>query len=185
MATKKVVTAAERKAQLLEVGAKLASKHGASNVTRRMVAKAAKVSEALVTNYFGARPVMQNTLGRQAKKLGLTQPTKEQIAKIGAKLRAHKPRDPAVAVKAKPSVRVRGNVITVKTRKSGGDARNVDVSAAVAAAKAKKSLPGPSVTKPRAPKENKALPGPAENKSAAREPKPAPINTPPLPVISL
>ena len=49
MTKKKEMTGAERKASILDAGAKLAAKHGASNVTRRMVAKQAGVSEALVS----------------------------------------------------------------------------------------------------------------------------------------
>lgn len=83
----------ERKAQLLECGAKLAAKHGAANVTRRMVAKACKVSEALVAHYMGAAATAQKAYAKHAKKLGLALPDKAKEAELGAKLRAHGPRD--------------------------------------------------------------------------------------------
>lgn len=82
-------SAIDRKAQLLDVGAKLAGKYGAANITRRMVAEHGKVSEALITNYFGSRADAQKTFAKHAKKLGIEQPTKEKIASIGTKLRSH------------------------------------------------------------------------------------------------
>ena len=93
MSNKKVLTGAERKAQLLEAGAKLASKYGASNVTRRMVATACKCAEGLVSVYMGDSATAQKAYARKAKALGLTLPDKAKTEAIGAKLRAHGPRD--------------------------------------------------------------------------------------------
>lgn len=93
MSNKKVLTGAERKAQLLEAGAKLASKHGAVNVTRRMVAQACKCAEGLVSVYMGDSATAQKAYARKAKALGLTLPDKAKTEAIGAKLRAHGPRD--------------------------------------------------------------------------------------------
>ena len=93
MTKKKEMTGAERKASILDAGAKLAAKHGASNVTRRMVAKQAGVSEALVSAYIGDSATAQRAYARKAKALGLTLPDKAKSEAIGVKLRAHGPRD--------------------------------------------------------------------------------------------
>lgn len=82
-----------RKEQLLDVGALLAAKHGELNVTRRMVAKEARVSEALVSNYMGATADAQKQYKRRAVKLGYKLPTPDEQAAIGLQLRAHGPRD--------------------------------------------------------------------------------------------
>ena len=46
----------------------LVAKHGAVNITRRLVATKAKVSEALVSNYFGDRASLQKNMKAHAKK---------------------------------------------------------------------------------------------------------------------
>jgi hypothetical protein len=208
MSKAKVMTGAERKASILEAGAKLASKHGAVNVTRRMVAKAAKVSEALVSSYMGGTEQAQRAYARKAKALKLPLPDKATAERLGAKLRAHGPRDKrdtrkrsakevkaikdkVVKVAAKPlaSVKVRGNTVTVSTRRSGVDARSPAVQAEVkakvrAAREVKPSLPAAKrERKPAAPKvkpqpapEVAPLPAPPETKTAAREPKAPPVN---------
>lgn len=147
MATKsKRMDGEDRLKIILDAGAKLAAKHGAVNVTRKMVAEAAKVSPALVAHYTGSAAEGQKLYAKHAKKLGLEQPPKDKIEAIGVKMRAHGPRSKPVqrkrsakevqAIKrnvakgkAKPSVNTRGTVTTVKTRKSGGDARDVPVPA--------------------------------------------------------
>ena len=91
--SKTKVTGAERKAMLLEIGARLAAKHGAKNVTRRMVAKGAKVSEGLVSRYFATSAEGHKAYARKAKAMGLTLPDKAKTEAIGVKLRAHGPRD--------------------------------------------------------------------------------------------
>jgi hypothetical protein len=175
----KVMDADERKAAILDAGAKLAAKVGAKNVTRRAVAKAAKVSEALVAHYIGGKDDAQKAYAKHAKKLGLTLPEKAKEEAIGKKMRAHGPRKPAPprkrsareveAIKrkeaAKPSVQVRGKTVTVKTRKSGGDARLVPIPKSVLDGAKTKS-------KPAAPS-NKALPAAPSNKRTIA-PKPAP-----------
>lgn len=93
-------TPAERKAELLDIGAKLASKHGHKNVTRRMVAKVAGVTEPLVSNYLGGTEKAQAAYARRARALKLPMPDKAKAEEIGAKLRA-KPR--AADAKAKPA----------------------------------------------------------------------------------
>ena len=93
MAKRKQLNGADRKASLLDAGAKLAAKHGASNVTRRMVAEAVKCSEALVSVYMGDTPTAQKAYARHAKKIGLSLPDKAKTEAIGKKLRAHGPRD--------------------------------------------------------------------------------------------
>lgn len=88
----KKMEGSDRKSQLLDAGAKAAAKHGAANVTRKMVADAAKVSEALVSAYFGSMNEAKAAFKKHAKKLGLTLPDKDKEAELGSKLRAHGPR---------------------------------------------------------------------------------------------
>lgn len=80
----------DRKAELLIVGAKLVAKVGAENLTRRAVAKAAKVSEPLVTHYFGSTVDLRKACANYCKRIGWSQPDKKQVAAVGQKLRAHK-----------------------------------------------------------------------------------------------
>jgi len=91
----KTYTGEERKAAMLEVGAKLAAKHGSVNVTRKMLADAMKppVAEGLVSHYFGSVDGMRKAVKARAKKLGLVEPDKAKQESIGIKLRAHGPRD--------------------------------------------------------------------------------------------
>lgn len=86
--------AADRKKQILEAGAKLAAKHGHKNVTRRMVAIAAKVSEPLVSSYVGSTKGAQLLYKRQAKKMGLVEPDAARAERIGIKLRQIGPQAP-------------------------------------------------------------------------------------------
>lgn len=104
--SKKVLTGAERKAQMLEAGARLAAKYGAANVTRRMVAKACKCAESLVNVYMGSAAVAQKAYARKAKAMGLALPDKAKVESIGAKLRAHGPRDPRDTRKRTPQEKV-------------------------------------------------------------------------------
>lgn len=89
----------------------LGAKYGIKNVTRRMVAAKARVSEGLVSHYLGGRDEMRAVIKRQMKKARLNEPTAEQIAAHGIKLRKRKPRKPrdlslreikAIKRKAKP-----------------------------------------------------------------------------------
>lgn len=85
--------AKERKAKLCEVAGELAAKFGSSNVTRRMVAKAADVSDSLVGHYLGTAEAIKKAAVAACRKAGLKEPTKEQQVAIGQQLRAHGPRD--------------------------------------------------------------------------------------------
>ncbi len=80
----------KRSAQLLEVGARLAVKHGLSNVTRRHIAEKAECSEGLVSVYLGNLKDMRASLKKHARKLGLVLPDKDAEAQLGAKLRKAK-----------------------------------------------------------------------------------------------
>lgn len=84
--------AVARKEQLLDIGARLAAKHGLGNVTRRMVAGEAKVSEALVSSYMGNVDESRAAYKSRAKKLGLKLPDAATEAQLGLELRAHGPR---------------------------------------------------------------------------------------------
>ena len=78
---------AERMDQLLEIGARLASKYGASNVTRRMVAQEAKVTDPLVSIYMGRVPEAQARWRAHCKKMGLPHPSKKEEAEMGLQMR--------------------------------------------------------------------------------------------------
>lgn len=190
----KTMTGAERKASILEAGAKLASKHGAMNVTRRMVAKAAKVSEALVSTYMGGTDVAQRAYARKAKALKLPLPDKAKAEAIGAKLRAHGPRDKRDTRKrsAKEVEAIKRKVVAKKSAKVAAKKSTARVavtkasasSATATARETKPSLPAAKrERKPAAPKvkpqpapATAPLPAPPEVKTAAREPKAPPVN---------
>lgn len=173
MSKKKVLTGAERKAQLLEAGAKLASKHGASNVTRRMVAQACKCAEGLVNVYMGDAATAQKAYARKAKAMGLSLPDKAKAEAIGAKLRAHGPRDKrdtrkrsikeVEAIKRKQAVRTTRQVGPVKVTTTTREVKPAAPASTPARKPVSKPLPSPGRS-----------PAPAERKSAARAPKAPP-----------
>jgi hypothetical protein len=182
MGKAKVMTGTERKALLLEVGAKLVAKYGAVNVTRRMVAKAGKVSDALVSAYFGGTKEAQKIYARHAKKLGLEQPDKDKQAALGAKLRAHAPKD---ARDSRPR-----SVKEVKAiAKKKPVARKVKANHALVTAPKETKPTKPKsapVAKPAVAKQPKPVKAPTlapeQTKSAARAPK-APPALPVLPTL--
>lgn len=77
----------DRSKEFAEIGARLAAKHGAENVTRRMVAEKAKVPESLVSHHVGGTAEAQKLYKATAKKLGLAMPDKATVAKEAEKLR--------------------------------------------------------------------------------------------------
>lgn len=165
----KVMDGAERKKQLLEVGAKLAAKHGVKNVTRRMVAKAANVSEPLVANYLGSSADARKAYARKAKAMGLTLPTKDKEEAIGKKLRAHGPRD---ARDARP--RSAKEVKAIKDKKATAAKKSVKRASAPASAGAR-STSGTQAKSARSKKmqneapSNKMIPGAPENAAILNE----------------
>lgn len=86
MATKKRVVP-NKSAELLDIGARLAAKYGAENVTRRMVAEEGKVSEPLVSHFFGGTEEAKKKYARRAKALGMKLPTKAEAMELGRELR--------------------------------------------------------------------------------------------------
>lgn len=200
--SKKVLTGAERKAQLLEAGAKLASKHGAANVTRRMVATACKCAEGLVNRYMGDSATAQKAYARKAKAMGLPLPDKAKTEAIGVKLRKHSPKDKrdtrkrsireVEAIKRKTN----GNKIVkpaavIGKRNVAKLRRSAKTGEFVTAAEVKANPAGtvtetkptrPARTKPTAPRSKPAkqspgrTPSPPETKSAARAPKAPPAS---------
>lgn len=149
----------DRKTEFLDIGAKLAGKYGAVNVTRRMVAQAAKVSDGLVAHYLGSIADAQKLFAKHAKKLGIEQPAKDKIESIGTKMRAHGPRKEKV-VRSKKATRAPKETKPVKPK--------------VKPTVAPKSKPA------RAPKETKPVAVP-ETKVAAPKRKPAMPVLPALP----
>lgn len=77
----------ERKAEILDAGARLAAKHGVKNVTRESVAKAIGVTAPLVSHYVGGTAKAQAAYKRHATKLGLKLPDKAAEAELGLALR--------------------------------------------------------------------------------------------------
>jgi hypothetical protein len=151
MSKAKVLTGPERKAQILEAGAKLASKYGTVNVTRRMVAKACGCAEGLISNYVGGGADAQKAYARKARALGLELPDKVEAAKRGAKLRAHKPKDARdtrkrSVVEVKAIKRKRPDAI-VKTRTTRDGTTVVEVKAARKDVDLRKTPLGRAVTK--------------------------------------
>jgi hypothetical protein len=166
MAAKKVPTGPERKAQLLDVGAKLVAKNGAVNITRRMVAQAGKVSEALVSNYFGDRASLQKRMKAHAKKLGLAEPHPAKIDAIGIKLRAHGPRDARDTRKrsAKEVKAIVKKSVSAPAKKTSQAVSTKKPAGSTASAVAKRaSAPTVPSQKP-APSSNKAVPAAPSNK---------------------
>ena len=168
MGTKrKQLPGTERKTQLLDAGAKLAVKLGAANVTRRLVAKEAKVAEALVSHYLGTSAEAQKAYTKRARKLGFTLPTKAVSDDIGLKMRKHKPGDKRDT--RKRSVR---EVKTIKQKVATMPLPREMKPAGPASTKPA----GPRSAKPTAPPARPA-PSPSDVKrTAARAPKAAPPN---------
>jgi len=93
----------DRKAQLINIGAELAAKHGLVNVTRRMVAKKARVTDALVTHHVGNNDAARKLYKAHMKKLGLKEPAKEVVEAMGLAMRARGKR--TVATKRARTIR--------------------------------------------------------------------------------
>lgn len=168
----------ERKKKILDAGAALAAKYGAVNVTRRMVAKACKVSDPLIAHYMGSAKDAQTAYRRHMKKLGLVEPTKDKIEAAGIKLRA----------KSKGQPERKRTVKEVKAIKNKAAAKPVSAPKPKAKIKPKAKAKPVSAPKPK-PKptpapENKDKGAAPENKGkAARKPKAPPVApaAPPLP----
>lgn len=191
----KVMTADERDAQLRKIAGELAGKYGVNNVTRRMVAKAAKCSEPLVSSYLGTLDQLKAHAKREARKLGLKPPSGKEEAAIGAKLRAHKPGDKrdtrkrsvkevkAVKEKAVPAKKSPARSGSYATAAATAATRRVTKSAATGAS----SPPVNSANDKPKPKPASPLPperkptAPPERKTAARPPKLPPIVQPVIP----
>lgn len=80
----------ERTSKLLEIGVKVAAKHGLANVTRRHIAEKGECSESLVNVYLGNLTAMRAAIKKHAKKQGVALPDKDAEALLGAKLRKSK-----------------------------------------------------------------------------------------------
>lgn len=64
--TQKKLEARERLSQILAAALKAAAKHGYQRITREAIARAAGVSEALVTHYMGTMPELRRAVMREA-----------------------------------------------------------------------------------------------------------------------
>ena len=82
MVTQSRMLREDREKLILDAGAKLAGKFGAKNITRKMVSDLVKTSEALISYYTGTTSEAQKRYKKQAKKLGIEEPTKEKIEAI-------------------------------------------------------------------------------------------------------
>ena len=143
--------AADRKASILAAAGKLAKKHGSSNLTRRMIAEAAKCSEALVTVYLGDNATARKAIAAYCKRNKIEEPSKEKQEAIGLKLRAHGPRDAR-----------RERVRTPREVKAIREKRPV-----------RESKPAPA-----AKRETKPSPEANRKPTAARQPKAPPVQIP-------
>lgn len=181
MSKTKTLTGPERKAQILDAGAKLAAKVGVVNVQRREVAKACKCAEALVSRYMGDTATAQAAYKRHMRKLGLSEPPKDKVEAIGVKMRAHGPRDKRDT--RKRSVR---EVKAIKEKRAKVTTRTTAVVNGVKVTSThttRETKPAPKpASKPREtpakpiPSPALPMPGPSEHKSAARAPKAPPSN---------
>lgn len=166
----------ETKKSLLEAGAKLASKHGTKNVTRRMVSKAAKVSESLVSHYMGNTADAQKKYAAHAKKMGLALPNKDAEAKMGATLRKKATKKPApakakkVAAKKAPAKKAAAKKAVAKKQEAKATAKRKPAKKAAAKKPARKR----SIAEVRAIKDKVA-----GTRTAARKPKTAPVELAP------
>lgn len=147
----KVMTGEDREKQLIDTAVALAKKHGAANLTRRMIAKVCDCSEALVSNYLGTTEQLRRKAKNAAKKAGVTLPDKKAEVQLGKELRAHGPRD-------KRDTRKRSPREVEAIKRKGVPAKKQPKPVPVA--------PGPTEFKPTAP---------TERKTAARAPKLPPI----------
>jgi len=86
-----------RKAEFLATGAKLASKVGVDNVTRRAIAAAHHVSDPLVGKHVGGKDDLRKGIKSMMKKLGLSEPDADTAAAKGKALRARKATGSAAA----------------------------------------------------------------------------------------
>ncbi len=91
-----------RKAEFLATGAKLASKIGVNNVTRRAIAEAHSVSDPLVGKHVGGKDDLRKGIKSTMKKLGLVEPDADTAAAKGKALRARKA---APAAKKSPAMK--------------------------------------------------------------------------------
>src|ERR1700761_8540173 len=91
----------ERKAALVEHAVKLGTKYGHNNITRVMVANAAKCSEGLVASYLGKTKTLRAFVKRELNKRGIAILSDEKQAAIGLKLwhKAGARGEPAVPAK--------------------------------------------------------------------------------------
>lgn len=132
MATKKRVVP-NKSAELLDIGARLAAKYGAENVTRRMVAEEGKVSEPLVSHFFGSTEEAKKKYARRAKALGMKLPTKTEAMELGRELRR----------------KARAGTLGKKRGPYKKDAKPAKKSAAGKATTARSATPKPSAASPR------------------------------------
>jgi hypothetical protein len=106
----------DTRATLLAQAAKLTGKFGSTNLTRRMVAKAAGVSDGLVTHHLGNVEEMRKLAKREAKRLNIVEPDKAKQEAIGVKLRAHGPREATRKAAAKrETIAVKKSAATKKS----------------------------------------------------------------------
>lgn len=159
----KVMTGEDREKQLIDTAVALAKKHGAANLTRRMIAKACDCSEALVSNYLGTTEQLRRKAKNAAKKAGVALPDKKAEVQLGKELRAHGPRDKRDTRKRSPreveAIKRKGVPARVRNRVAAVDRGGSKAPPLPVA-------PGPTEFKPTAP---------AERKTAARAPKLPPI----------
>lgn len=177
----KTYTAAQRKEQLIDIGAKLGAKLGIVNVQRQLVADKAGCAHSLVSVYLGDAKSAQAAYRKRMKKLGLTEPPKEKIDAIGVEARKHKVKTARDTRKRSPKEveaikRKRAAKSLPKATSNGEFERSALVSAKKSSGvSARKSSSNTSSAtrevKPTAPAERKPTPSPAK-------PSPQPASQP-------
>ena len=147
---------------LLTHAAKLVGKHGSTNLTRRMVAQAAGVSDAQVSHHLGNVEEMRRLAKREAKRMKITEPSKTEQEVIGVRLRAHGPRKATAAKKSAAK-----KATAAKSRSTSRVSKASPAKKATAAKKAAGATPAKRAASPAS-----AAKAPAKKASAAKKSTP-------------
>ena len=95
----------DRKKQLLDIGVRLAAKHGVANVTRAAIAAEAGISAPAVGKHLGTTEERNKAIRKAMKAAGKSEPDKKSVEAKGKELRKKGPRKtkPVNAPQKKPA----------------------------------------------------------------------------------
>lgn len=82
----------DRKKQLLDIGVRLAAKHGVANVTRAAIAAEAGISAPAVGKHLGTTEERNKAIRKAMKAAGKSEPDKKSVEAKGKELRKKGPR---------------------------------------------------------------------------------------------